>query len=101
MTTIELQRPIVIHYLKTGRFITIRELAESVLYSESAIRQNLEGNVAGIKMRKERRDTFSRMYPKFRHGKVVVNCYGPTRKLLRQMLAQELGIDTNEEAPNV
>lgn len=93
MTELELQYPIVEHFLRTGQFATVRELAEQTSYSESAIRSNLDDLPEGIVMIVARRATYSRVYPAMKHGEQRVHTYGPSIELLANMLRHELGIE--------
>ena len=93
MTELELQYPIVEHFLRTGLFATVRQLADQTSYSESAIRSNLDDMPEGIVMIAQRRPTFSRTYPALKHATVTVHTYGPSIDLLASMLRHELGIE--------
>ncbi len=93
MTELELQYPIVEHYLRTGVFATVRQLAEQTSYSESAIRSNLDDMPEGIVMIVQRRSTYSRVVPAVKHGEQRVHTYGPSIDLLASMLRHELGIE--------
>ena len=92
MTTLELQLPIVLFYLKTEQFITVRELAEETGYSRSAIRTNLERGVEGIVTQTETRTTYMRDMPASPAGRRKVFTYGPSLGLLARMLRERFGI---------
>ncbi len=93
MTTLELQKPILEHWLTTGQGISARDLAVATNHSESAVRRNLDQGVDGITSDHEARESYSRKDPAIIVGVHQVRLYRPTMGLLRALLRQAMGLD--------
>lgn len=92
MTTLEMQKPIMQFWLKTGAGATVAQVAELAGYSESAVRKNLADGVRGIEMR---------MVPHVVTAEDGVESvrelqtFEPTKGLLRELLLTEMGIEVH------